>query len=210
MREQDKNTKAYRHENALAKLEKIHPHLMLIYLTIIGSSLIFMFMILAYTLNRPDNTFFLNIQFPKAFSVSLVILLISSFSLSKALPAYESGNIDVLKKSLGITLILGVVFTICQYIGWYELNQTGVYLTGEASGAYLYVISGMHAFHLVFGIIFLSTTFFKIMGIAKDPVKMLIMETNPYQKIKLEMLTAYWHYLDALWVFLFFYFLFSF
>jgi cytochrome c oxidase subunit 3 len=210
MREQDKNTKAYRHENALAKLEKIHPHLMLIYLTIIGSSLIFMFMILAYTLNKPDNTFFLNIQFPKAFSVSLVILLISSFSLSRALPAYESGNIDVLKKSLGITLMLGVVFTICQYIGWYELNQTGVYLTGEASGAYLYVISGMHAFHLAFGIIFLSTTFFKVMGIAKDPVKMLIMETNPYQKIKLEMLTTYWHYLDALWVFLFFYFLFSF
>lgn len=210
MREQDKNTKAYRHENALAKLEKIHPHLMLMYLAIIGSSLIFIFMIFAYTLSKPENTFFLNLQFPKAFSVSLVILLISSFSISKVLPAYESGNIDVLKKSLGITLILGIAFTVCQYIGWYELYLSGVYLSGEASGAYLYVISGMHAFHLALGIIFLSTTFFKVMGIARDPVKTLIMETNPYQKIKLTMLAIYWHYLDVLWIFLFFYFLFSF
>ncbi len=210
MREQDKNTKTYRHENALAKLEKIHPHLMLIYLTIIGSSLIFLFIILAYTINKADSGFFLNIQFPKSFSVSLVVLLISSFSLSKAIPAYENGNIDVLKKSLGITLILGVLFTICQYIGWYELNKAGVYLTGEASGAYLYVISGMHALHLAFGIAFLSTTYFKVMGISKDPVRTLIMETNPYHKIKLKMLSVYWHYLDVMWVFLFFYFLFSF
>jgi cytochrome c oxidase subunit III len=210
MREQDKNTKIYQHVNALAKLEKIHPHLMLIYLTIIGSSLIFLFMIASYTLSKPDNTFFINFQFPKSFSVSLVLLLISSFSMSKALPAYERGNIEVLKKALGITLVMGVAFTICQYIGWYELNQSGIYLTGEASGAYLYVISGMHALHLVFGIIFLSTTFFKVMGNAKDPVRMLIMETNPYQKIKLEMLIVYWHYLDVMWVFLFFYFLFSF
>ncbi len=209
MQEQDKNTKTFRYVDALAKLEKIHPHLMLIYLAIIGSSLIFLFIISAYTLSKPDNTFFINFQFPKAFSVSLVLLLVSSFSMSKALPAYESGNIEVLKKALGITLVLGVVFTVCQYIGWYEMNQSGIYLSGEASGAYLYVISGMHALHLVFGIFFLSTTFFKVMGNAKDPVKMLIMETNPYQRIRLEMLTVYWHYMDVLWVFLFFYFLFS-
>jgi len=36
------------------------------------------------------------------------------------------------------------------------------------------------------------------------------MVTNPYQRIRLEMLTTYWHFIDILWVGLFFYFLFSF
>lgn len=210
MGEDDKKIQRDYSTHTLSKLEKIHPHIMFTYLSMFGSALIFLFMIIAYSLNKPDVSDFLNFQFPKAFIVSLVLLLISSFTISKAVPAFVRGNFSELKKSLGLTLFLSVTFTVSQYFGWYELTETGVYLEGRASGAYLYVISGLHIVHLVAGIALLSAVFFQISASTKDPVKQLMAETNPYQKIKLEVLTMYWHYMDILWVFLFFYFLFSF
>ena len=159
---------------------------------------------------KTDADTFINFRFPKAFIVSLVLLLFSSFSISKALTAFREDDMKALKHALGITLVLGLAFTISQYVGWYELNQANIYLSGQVSGSYLYVISGLHVLHLAAGLVFLTMTYTQVSSITRDPVKQLIMVTNPYQRVKLEMLTVYWHFVDALWVVLFFYFLFSF
>lgn len=210
MQQQNKNnTGEKKKETTIARLEKIHPHKMLLYLSIFGSSLIFLFMITAYTVGRPENDF-ANFSMPKSFIVSLVLLLFSSFFISKVLPAFKKDKIQEVKSALEITLLLGLAFTICQYVGWYEMNRSGIYLSGKDSGAYLYVISGLHVLHLAGGLAFLTLTYTKVSTTARDPVKALIMVTNPYQRIRLEMLTTYWHFVDILWVALFFYFLFSF
>ena len=209
MQNQDKNTKKETQQTIIGRLEKLHPHKTLLYLSIFGSSLLFAFLITAYAM-RTDADTFINFRFPKAFIVSLVLLLFSSFSISKALAAFREDNMKMLKHSLGITLVLGLAFTISQYVGWYELNQSNIYLSGEVSGSYLYVISGLHVLHLAAGLVFLTMMYTQISNVSRDPVRQLIMITNPYQRIKLEMLTVYWHFVDALWVVLFFYFLFSF
>ena len=209
MQNQDKNTKKEAQQTVISRLEKLHPHKTLLYLSIFGSSLLFAFLITAYAMKTDVDTF-INFRFPKAFIVSLVLLLFSSFSISKALVAFREDDMKGLKHSLGITLVLGLAFTISQYVGWYELNQSNIYLSGEVSGSYLYVISGLHVLHLAAGLVFLTMMYTQISNISRDPVKQLIMVTNPYQRIKLEMLTVYWHFVDALWVVLFFYFLFSF
>jgi cytochrome c oxidase subunit 3 len=210
MQQQNKNnTGEKQKETTIARLEKIHPHKMLLYLSIFGSSLIFIFMITAYTVSRPEEDF-VNFTMPKSFIVSLVVLLLSSFFVSKVLPAFKKDKIKEVKRALEITLLLGLAFTICQYVGWYEMNRSGIYLSGKDSGAYLYVISGLHVLHLAGGLAFLTLTYTKVNTISRDPVKALIMVTNPYQRIRLEMLTTYWHFVDILWVVLFFYFLFSF
>ena len=209
MQNQDKNTKKEAQQTVISRLEKLHPHKTLLYLSIFGSSLLFIFLITAYAV-RTDTETFINFRFPKAFIVSLVLLLFSSFYISKALTAFRADDMRGLKHSLGITLVLGLAFTISQYVGWYELNQSNIYLSGEVSGSYLYIISGLHVLHLAAGLVFLTMMYTQISNVSRDPVKQLIMITNPYQRIKLEMLTVYWHFVDALWVVLFFYFLFSF
>ena len=203
------NTQEEKREGTFARLEKIHPHKMLLYLSIFGSSLIFLFMITAYTFSRPDEDFS-NFVMPKAFIVSLVLLMFSSFSISRLLPAFKKDRMKEVRRILEVTLLLGLAFTISQYVGWYELNRSGIHLSGQDSGAYLYVISGLHVLHLAGGLVFLTLTYTKINTVARDPVKNLIMVTNPYQRTKMEMLVTYWHFVDALWVLLFFYFLFSF
>lgn len=210
MHQQNKNnTEEKRRETAMARLEKIHPHKMLLYLAIFGSSLVFLFMVTAYTFSRPEEDF-INFTMPKSFIVSLVVLLLSSFAISKALPAFRKDKIKEVKRAVEIALFLGLIFTICQYMGWYELNKSGIHLTGKDSGAYLYIISGLHILHLAGGLVFLTLAYTKISTVSRDPVKTLIMVTNPYQRVRLEMLVTYWHFVDVLWIVLFFYFLFSF
>jgi len=210
MQQQNKNnTEEKKRETAIGRLEKIHPHKMLLYLSIFGSSLIFLFMITAYTFSRPEEDF-ANFIMPKSFIISLVLLLFSSFFISKVLPAFKKDDMQAVRRSLEITLLLGLAFTISQYVGWYEMNRSGIHLSGKDSGAYLYVVSGLHVLHLAAGLVFLTMTYTKVSTISRDPVKSLIMVTNPYQRIRLEMLTTYWHFIDILWVGLFFYFLFSF
>ena len=209
MQNQDKNTKKAAQQTVIGRLERLHPHKTMLYLAIFGSCLLFGFLIAAYTLKTDANTF-IDFRFPKAFIVSLFLLLLSSFSISKALTAFREDNMVNLKHTLGITLALGLSFTISQYVGWYELNQSNIYLSGEVSGSYLYVISGLHVLHLAAGLVFLTMMYTQVSNVSRDPVRQLMMVTNPYQRIKLEMLTVYWHFIDALWVVLFFYFLFSF
>lgn len=210
MQQQNKNnTEEKRRETAMARLEKVHPHKMLLYLAIFGSSLVFLFMITAYTFSGPKESF-INFTMPKSFVVSLVILLLSSFAISKALPAFKKDKVKEVKRSIEIALLLGLIFTVSQYVGWYELNSSGIHLTGRNSGAYLYIISGLHVLHLAGGLVFLTLAYTKITTVSRDPVKRLITITNPYERIRLEMLVTYWHFIDILWIVLFFYFLFSF
>lgn len=197
----------------LEKIEKLHPHKMLLYLAIFGSTLIFLFMIIAFTAtnNHPvmqDGQ--VQLQLPKAFIFSTLILLVSSYFVSRFVRAFEQENMKKLRNMLGITVVLGFIFTISQYWGWHQLEQAGHGLSGISSGAYLYIISGLHILHLVGAMFFMTHQFIRISSISADPVKTLIAVTNPYQKMKLEMLTTYWHFMDFLWVGLFLYFLFMF
>ena len=195
----------------LEKIEKLHPHKMLLYLSIFGSSLIFLFMLIAFTSSHtppgPEEAAF---SMPKAFIFSSLVLVFSSYFVSRFISSFQDEKMKKLRNLLGITIVLGFIFTISQYWGWHQLDKSGFGLTGMNSGAYLYVISGLHILHLVVGIFFMTYQFIRVSRVANDPVQRLIMVTNPYQKMKIEMLATFWHFIDILWVGLFLYFLFVF
>lgn len=210
MRKQNKSSEKEHSNLSFSDIEKIHPHKMLLYLSAIGSSLVFLFMIIAFAVSRTSTTFYDEIAMPRAFVVSIILLLLSSFTVYRILPAFSGDNMKEVRSMLGFTLALGITFALCQYIGWLELAQQGIYLSGEVSGAYLYVISGLHALHVLGAISYVAILLFQVNRAVQDPVKGLIMFTSPYQRIKLEMLTVFWHYIDVLWIILFIYFLFTF
>lgn len=208
MSEHKRNIKQEHIRSTFQKIEKIHPHKMLLYLFIFGSVLIFSFMLIAYTVTIPKLSFY-DFDFPKAFIISAIIMLISSFNVSKVIPAFEKENIKKIRNLLAVTFFLGIAFAVCQYIGWQQLKNAGIFFTGKASGTYLYVITGLHLVHFISAMIFLSTVAIDMHRYEKDPVKILIIVTNPYEKVKLQILNTYWQFLDILWIVLFFYFLYT-
>ncbi len=197
-------------KEAFKRIEEMHPHMVLLYVSMIGSGIIFLFTIVAFTVSRPDNIEFLKIDFPKSFIVSSFIMLTSSFTISRVLPAFEKDDLEEVKKWLGLTLLLGLVFSAAQVTGWRELQSNNIFFSGQRTGAYLYVMSGLHVIHVIGVMVYLMSLLMECHKTSKDVVKHLLYATNPYQKIKFKILTHFWHFTDAVWIVLFFYFLFSF
>ena len=106
---------------------------------------------------------------------------------------------DNLKIGLGITTLLGLAFLVGQWYSWVTLVGMDVYFVGNPGGSFLYVITGLHALHLVSGVIFLI-----IMLISSFSYKV-----HSKRLVKLEMCLTYWHFLGGLWVYLFMFLLFN-
>jgi len=191
-------------------MEQMHPHQILLYVSMIGSAVIFLFMIVAFTVSMPAQLDFLKIDFPRSFIISTLVLLSSSFTMTRVYPSYLKDDNEAVKKWLGVTFLLGLLFSVLQFTGWQELQSKDILFSGERTGAYLYVISGMHVLHMAGVLCFALYLLLEAHKVSKDAIKRLMYSTSPYQKVKFRMLNDFWHFVDVLWIVLFIYFLFSF
>lgn len=132
---------------------------------------------------------------PLPFTVSTVIMLISSVTMHLALRAVKRNDIPALKQWLVVTLALGLGFVFSQFLGWNMLTHKGIYFVDKAnpSGSFFYSISGLHLAHLIGGIIALLIT----------NGKALLGRYSANKYLGVELCSIYWHFLDGLWIYLF-------
>ncbi|GAB3815888.1 cytochrome c oxidase subunit 3 [Pontibacter rugosus] len=205
--DQDKKNKVNASQRSAFKhIEKMHPIKMLLYLSMIGIGVLFFILTVAFvrTGGFTNETF----ELPKFFSVGTVLLLFSSYTMSKIPRLYKQEKLKKMARYLALTLAFGLLFVGAQLLGWHEMNRTGIYFTGKASGTYLYLISALHVLHLIGGVIFLSFMLFKTIYVKSDGVRSLIFIRDPFRHLQLSMLNSYWHFMDFLWLGLYFVFLF--
>ncbi len=202
-------TKTRKEKGLLARIVAMHPYKTFLLVAILGIAILFLFLLVAFQLTKNPQPIF-NFKFPKSFVFSTVVLIASSFALNNILDNYKKDEVYIIINKLIITFVLGIFFTVSQFVGWRELSQNGTSFQGQVSGSYLYLISGLHMVHLLGGMIFLYVELILVWQKSKDAVKCLIYFTDPYERLKLELLRIYWHFMDVLWIVLFFYFLFSF
>ncbi|MDC0034069.1 cytochrome c oxidase subunit 3 [Flavobacteriaceae bacterium] len=158
--------------------------------------------------SRPDwlESFVL----PVWFTISTISILLSSvfFQLAKyrldqyvrvSLP--ENINIYLHRNNvnifLGLTILMAIIFIIAQFLGFEDIISQGYYFTGPESSvttSYIYVLVFLHLAHLFAGIIVLTVVTAKF-------------NRQKYEKNKLgfEMALIFWHFLGALWIYLFFF-----
>ncbi len=142
----------------------------------------------------------LEFSMPDWFTISTIVIAISSVLLYLAVSAIKNEK-SPLVLILG-ALSLGIVFSYSQMMGWTQLVNEGVYLTGEGSnpaGSFLYVITLAHLLHLAGGLIALLVT-------AINSIKRKYTKEN---YTGLELAANYWHFLGILWLYLFFFFNYS-
>ncbi len=192
--------------SAFSKMEKMHPIRMLLFLSMIGIGVLFFILIVAFA--RTGGFQNQDFELPKFFSISTLLLLFSSYTISKVPRIYRKDKLNRMTRYLGLTLGLGILFIVTQLIGWNEMTNSGVYFNGKASGTYLYLISALHILHLLGGIIFLSFLFFKTAHVASDGVRSLIFIRDPYRIMQLSLLRSYWNFMDFLWLGIYIVFLF--
>ncbi|RLD19016.1 MAG: cytochrome oxidase subunit III [Bacteroidetes bacterium] len=134
-------------------------------------------------------------QVPEIFYISTIVLLASSACVHYAFAAFKNGEKNKYQVTLTITLVLGIAFIVLQYYGWNALYNIGVPLDGNPSGSFFYVISGIHALHILGGITALVVAVFHAFS--------LPFEVTAKRKHRFSLVTQYWHFVDVLWLYLF-------
>lgn len=192
------------------KLENFHPYETLLYLAMVSSGLIFLFLVVAFLYSGLNQLEGLNHRMPVAFLISTFMLVLSGYTATKMRLHYQEENIPKLEASLRNTFILGIIFTVLQLAGWKELTHMGINFTGIPSGSFLYLLSGIHIFHLLGAMVFAIILLLQLRKTQDDGIRKLVLITNPYEKMRIRLFTVYWHFMDAIWLVLFLLFVLSF
>ena len=158
--------------------------------------------------SRPDwlDSFIL----PNWFTISTVSIIISSlffqlakFRLDKYIRVSLPENINIyiernnVNSLLVLTILTAIIFVVSQFLGFNEIISQGYYFTGPESSvttSYVYILVFLHLAHLFAGMIVLTVVITKF-------------NKQKYEKNKLgfELALIFWHFLGALWIYLFFF-----
>lgn len=148
---------------------------------------------------------------PVSFYTSTILILISSATMHVAHISNKKGHANMTIFGLLVTIVLGLLFAFYQIQGWQALTNSGIYLDGNPSGSFFYVITGMHAIHLAGGIFFLFVallkSFFKFKF--KKEAQLVQSPKGNSLKVRTDLLGIYWHFMDILWVYLFIFLFFN-
>lgn len=193
-----------------SRIEKFHPYKTFLFFGLLASSIVFMAITFLYLLSLSKTVALQNFRLPKEFFVSTLLLLFSSFTISKSLQAFKKDSFRELTFAMGVTLILGIAFTACQLFGWKKLFDMGYLFGTHTRISYLYLISGIHFLHVISGLTFLSIITISAHLKSKDMVKSLLYFSDQFQHTKIELAVIFWHFVDFLWLGLFLIFLFTF
>jgi len=177
----------------------------LMYLSLFGLSLMFLSLTFLYFVSH------LNAQQPDliiapVFYWNTIILLSSSSAVIIAQHHYRHDNFSEYKTSLLVWLGLGVLFLVGQICGWLVLFGSG-FKFAHHSASYLYVISGIHAVHIIGALAFLIIFINKSWTTLKDYATSVVYFTDPVAQSQLKLFGIFWHFLGVLWLYLLFFFL---
>lgn len=169
-------------------------------IAIVSMVMLFAGLTSAYIVRQAEGEW-LHFELPRMFWISTGVILMSSVSMNWALTSAKKNNLGSVKKAMGLTLALGLLFIICQFLAWNELVNQEVFFAGtksNASGSFLYALTGLHLAHLLAGVIYVIVVF----------VRSLKNYYNSENTLGLQLCSIYWHFLDILWLYLFFFLLF--
>jgi cytochrome c oxidase subunit 3 len=125
------------------------------------------------------------------------VLLASSFSIQSALRAIKQRAMNQYRLLLLLTLVMGLVFVCLQWIGFQWLWNHGVRFEGSGEGQFLYIIFGLHALHVIGGIIALTVML----------LKQYFGKMRSYNTTSASVMSIYWHFVDVLWIYLLVFFI---
>ena len=184
---------------------KYHPLRMFTYLVLISISSSFLFLSVGYFATT-FGTDFNRFKLPLLFHANTIIILVSSYTISQMRKALNADDWRGYMMGLFVTAGLGIAFIFFQLTAWGEMHASGIALKNSIAGAYLYVISGLHIIHLAVGVLALLWFSVKAIDQRNDAVKLLLFDSDPFAKMKVELLCTYWHFVDALWIYIYLFF----
>lgn len=133
---------------------------------------------------------------PNAFTVSTIIIILSSITFILAKYFLKKGNRSATSLLLITTLILGVIFIYNQFEGFNQIILDGYNFTGQTSNvtmSFIFLIAFVHILHVAVGLI-------SLMVVIYNHFKQ---KYNTENMLGFELAANFWHFVDILWLYLF-------
>ncbi|MGD1094532.1 MAG: heme-copper oxidase subunit III [Bryobacteraceae bacterium] len=165
------------------------------YCLIAAESAIFTIFVIAYlfyvgkSLTGPQPQ---NVLSPPIFFT--ICLLSSSITIHFAVKLLQEGKLRTFALWWLLTIILGALFLAGTALEWRHLiYDEGLTIQTNLFGTTYYSLVGLHAFHVTVGLLALSSVaVFSVLGLVRQE-----------HAERLEVLSLYWHFVDAVWVVVF-------
>jgi cytochrome c oxidase subunit III len=126
--------------------------------------------------------------------LATIILISSSFTMQWGLGRIQKGDRTGMNRALAVTLLMGVVFLGMQAFDYYELLvEHGFGINSGIYGTLFFTMTGFHGAHVFGGVV----------GIAIILLRGLTGQFSAKHHVAVEAVSAYWHFVDVVWIFLF-------
>jgi len=158
---------------------------------IVSILMFFMALVGAYVVRKGSGNDWATFHFPGIIWLNTAILVASSVTLEFARRRLTKLDLSGFRALWWITTALGFGFLAGQIFVWRRLLEQGVYMASNPASSFFYIFTGAHALHIVAGV-----------------GALLFVALRNFDRAKVTRATAaevtsyFWHFLDALWVFL--------
>ncbi|WP_397445203.1 heme-copper oxidase subunit III [Polaribacter sp. R77954] len=186
---------ALKQEYVVAQKKSAKP---MLWVSMISMVMFFAGLTSAYVISMKRDDW-VSFDLPQAFYTSTFLIVASSitFFLSQRFLKQNKRQLSLIL--VVITLLLGLGFVWQQYVGFNQLKSIGLYFTGPnstVSTSFIIGITFLHVLHLLAGIIVLFVVIYNHFKYKYKPDNLLGFELG----------AIFWHFVDILWIYLFFFF----
>jgi len=137
------------------------------------------------------------IAVPRVMFGSTALLILSSISIEIARRKLKAGLNSSYSKYLLLTLLLGLGFLASQLFAWRQLAAQGLYISTHPHSSFFYVLTGTHGVHIAGGLLALVFLWRRSQRPLDDAG--LIAK----RQAAADAVAIYWHFMGALWIYLF-------
>jgi len=184
-------------ELVVAKKKSAKP---MLWISMISMVMFFAGLTSAYVISMKRDDW-VTFDLPNAFFISTILIVSSSLTIFISQKMIKSNKRGLSIAFLITTLVLGVAFVWQQYVGFLELKDAGLFFTGPGSTvstSFIIGITLMHVLHIAAGIIVLLVVIYNHFKYKYKSDDLLGFELG----------AIFWHFVDVLWIYLFFFFYF--
>lgn len=135
---------------------------------------------------------------PSSFTYSTLIIFLSSIFLYAAKQTLKKNQAVTTTSLLIGVLVLGIAFIYSQILGFNQIISSGYNFTGPTSNitmSYVYIIAVVHIVHVLAGIICLIVVI----------INQLNKKYSSENTLGFDLASTFWHFVDILWLYLFFF-----
>jgi len=163
-----------------------------LFVLLAASTMVFAAFTSAFVVRRGLSDDWVSMPKPPILFLNTAVLALSSLLIEMARRSLRGGNRSRFNFWWSGATLLGILFLVGQAMAWRELRAAGLFVAGNPSNSFFYVLTASHAFHLLGG----------VTALVYVDVQALRLSLGPAKRTAIDVSALFWHFLDGLWVYL--------